>query len=500
MGRVYRAIDLTTNQVITLKTLKAPMSQLEIALRSNRILPGLEDDAKPPGGGPQTTLDPAQALSVATIAPTMDGGAATIDPTMDRMPAPGEGDPDQQETTRFAPGADALPASGQPTSPELEITMDPPQASDSPEGNLAAFRLALAHEFEMLSTLRHPNVISVLDYGFDDEGQPYFTMHLVEGGKDFDKGGSGKPLAVQVDLLVQLLQALDYLHFRDMVHRDLKPGNVLVVGNEVRVLDFGLSMRMERAEQTAESVGGTMAYIAPEVFEGLPPSPSSDLYAVGVMAYQLFAGRLPFPEGSAYQMIHDALNTEPDLDAMEVPDELREVVARLMAKKPSERFATARQVISALGEATSQPIAHETARTRESFLEWAPLVGRDAEMATLKAALDGAITGTGGAYLLGGESGVGKTRLMDEVTIQAQVKGALLLRGQTESAGGDPYNEWREVCRTLCTVPGLSDLEVGVLGELVDDIQFVLDRTVDPPPCSIPRPPAHGSSVSSRTS
>ena len=91
-------------------------------------------------------------------------------------------------------------------------------------------------------SLRHPNIISVLDYGFDDDREPFFTMDL-RGERPHDHRGGRRisPLAVQLDLLVQTLRALVYLHRRGIVHRDLKPENILVVGGQVKVLDFGLS-------------------------------------------------------------------------------------------------------------------------------------------------------------------------------------------------------------------------------------------------------------------
>ena len=107
-------------------------------------------------------------------------------------------------------------------------------------------RVSLAQEFETLASLRHPNIISVLDYGFDDEQLPYFTMSLVEDGQSFTDAVKGKPLETQIGLLTQMLQALAYLHRRGILHRDLKPANVVVTGGVAKVLDFGLALARTR--------------------------------------------------------------------------------------------------------------------------------------------------------------------------------------------------------------------------------------------------------------
>src|SRR5262245_10335440 len=106
-------------------------------------------------------------------------------------------------------------------------------------------RLELAREFTLLASLRHPNIISVLDYGFDASGLPFFTMDLEENAVTIIEAARGRPLLVQVDLLVQTLRALAYLHRHGIVHRDLKPANVLVVHGVVKVLDFGLSSHLD---------------------------------------------------------------------------------------------------------------------------------------------------------------------------------------------------------------------------------------------------------------
>src|SRR5258708_18345088 len=155
----------------------------------------------------------------------------------------------------------------------------------------ADLRLALASEFQILATLRHPNIIGVLDYGFDEQLRPYFTMDLLEQPRTLMKAARDAALPIKIDLLVQMLQALTYVHRRGIVHRDLKPSNVLVgQDSKVKVLDFGLSLEVGQVQDSS----GTLAYMAPEVMKGERASIAADLYAVGVMAYELLVGHHPF--------------------------------------------------------------------------------------------------------------------------------------------------------------------------------------------------------------
>jgi tetratricopeptide (TPR) repeat protein len=331
--------------------------------------------------------------------------------------------------------------------------------------------ISLAHEFRTLSSLRHPNVISVLDYGFDAEHRPYLTMELLDRAQTFVGAAKDKSYAVRLQLLTQVLQALAYLHRRGVIHRDLKPANVLVVDDQVKVLDFGISLaREEWKNQELTPSAGTPGYVAPELLRGESPSEQSDLYSFGLMATQLLSSK-PVTER----------NPQVLLAAIEQPAVSR-VLARLLAPEPRERYASAEEVITALSEATGQVLVSETAATRESFLQAARYVGREAERKRLEHAVDEALEGRGGAWLIGGESGIGKSRLIERIRAYAQTKGALVLRGQSVSAGSAPYQVWRGVLRWIPLLTTLDDVEAGVLKPLVPDIEKLVGREVPDPP------------------
>ncbi|MFN8494492.1 MAG: serine/threonine-protein kinase [Caldilineaceae bacterium] len=179
------------------------------------------------------------------------------------------------------------------------------------EADTHSLLFALAQEFRLLASLRHPHIISVLDYGFDTQRQPYFTMELLGQPQTILAAGRNQPLTVQIDLLIQTLQALAYLHRRGILHRDLKPDNVWVSQGRVRVLDFGLSTGREQARHG--EISGTRHYMAPEALEGAAPSEGADLYSMGVLAYELFVGQHPFQSDNLSMLLLRALEEDPDL-------------------------------------------------------------------------------------------------------------------------------------------------------------------------------------------
>ncbi|RKH59283.1 serine/threonine-protein kinase PknK [Corallococcus llansteffanensis] len=387
--------------------------------------------------------------------------------------------------------------------------------SELPSKHRYRAMLVLAHEFEVLASLRHPNIISVLDYGFDGT-QPYLVLELLNEARTFTQAGRGQPRSVQVDMLVQMLQALHYLHRHGIIHRDLKPANILVVDGQVKLLDFGLAVGPEQRVRAMSS--GTPGYLAPEVLRGDAPSEQSDLYAVGVLAYELFVGRhpqvscSPLPrreESSALAWLDEpesldgeggADSFEPDLAwivdrlivgmrdpsdcrVYDMPQELEPGLAQLLCKLldplPRQRFQSADLAIGALCAATGQSLPVETVATRESFLQAARFVGRDHELGLLGAALESAERDEqGGAWLVAGESGVGKSRLLDEFRVRAMTRGIPVLRGQAVRAGGLPYHAWHEVLRALACLTELGDWEASLFKPLVPDLAEVLHRPV----------------------
>lgn len=342
-----------------------------------------------------------------------------------------------------------------------------------------ALLLALAQEFKTLASLRHPHIISVLDYGFDAHHQPYFTMELLDQPQTLLAASKDQPLDVKINLLIQTLHALAYLHRRGILHHDLKPDNVLVSGGQVRVLDFGLSVMHGQSHE--DDSFGTILYLPPEIYEGGVYTTAGDLYALGVMAYEMLVGQHPFYTDEATFFINQVLTADPDFALLESYPALVAIIAKLLDKQPEQRYQEAHSVIADLYTAIGQPSPEESYAIRESYLQAATFVGRDKELAQLTEALEKALHGQGSAWLVGGESGVGKSRLLDELRTRALVAGFAVLRGQAVEDGGLPYQLWRDPLRQLLVVtPKVDDLTASVLLPFIPDIGELLGRPVPP--------------------
>ncbi|MFO0577999.1 MAG: AAA family ATPase [Polyangia bacterium] len=366
--------------------------------------------------------------------------------------------------------------------PELPAT--PPRPSD-------LLRLRLAQEFRTLASMRHPHIVSVLDYGFDEARQPFYTMELLVGASPLLQG-AGQPLDAQVTLLAQLLRALCYLHRRGVLHRDLKPANLLVLtgprGPTLKVLDFGLALARERANLARGEISGTLGFLAPEVLLGAPPSEAADLFAAGAVAYQLLTGRPAFTARDDGVLLADVLAGRVDPAPLRSSGRVGDVVARLLARAPEDRFPSAADALAALAEASGQPLLTEDRALRDSFLHAARFVGRERESAILRRALAEAAHGRGSTWLIGGASGIGKSRLIDELRAQALVQGVLTARGQAATSSSRPYRVFQDALRLLRLHVELTDLEAGVLRPLLPE----LDGRRRPPAAEVPVLDAQG--------
>ncbi|MGJ3238986.1 MAG: protein kinase domain-containing protein [Anaerolineae bacterium] len=339
-------------------------------------------------------------------------------------------------------------------------------------------RVVLANEFRTLASLRHPNIISVLDYGFDNDRNPFFTMELLSDGVQIKDYLVDQSHDVQLDALIGILQALRYLHQRGILHRDLKPANILVSDHTPRLLDFGLAIDTHHADR--DDLAGTLAYLAPEVLGGMAPSIESDLYAFGVVAYEVFAGEHPYPHETQSDLIEQVMMAMPQFTRGRLEDGIESVLLRLLSKNPEDRYHSALDTIRALCNAADYPLPPETIEIRDSFLVASTFVGREAELTILKNALYDASEYRGQAYLIGGESGVGKSRLMDELRALALVRGLTVLRGQAVTEAGMPHKIWRDILPELLLLTDITDDEASILAHFFPQISTLLEREITP--------------------
>src|SRR5215510_5491299 len=200
--------------------------------------------------------------------------------------------------------------------------------------------------------LTHPAIVAVHDVG-EAEGRPFMVMEYIEGGTlaDLLLGGRPLPMTEAVGIVVQVCAALDYAHRHGVVHRDIKPRNILVGPGVTKVTDFGTARILGASHTQTGTMLGTPAYMSPEMVRGLATDPRSDLFSVGVVLYEALTGVNPFSAADLAAVLYRIVNTDaPSLRHHNpaLPPGLDRVLRRVLAREPEARYATATDLAEAL--------------------------------------------------------------------------------------------------------------------------------------------------------
>ena len=208
-------------------------------------------------------------------------------------------------------------------------------------------------EARSVARLKHPNILDVFDFGQDD-GVTYLVLELVSGGTLTDRLGGQMDLQDVVAILKPIAGALDYAHSQGVLHRDIKPSNILIHGDGTPVLaDFGLAKMAESARKLTASgmVLGTPEYMSPEQAAGQQIGPPSDIYSLGIVAYEMLTGRVPFQADTPVAVLLSHLNSAvpaPHELSGELSRHLEAALRKALAKIPADRFRSASEFVAAL--------------------------------------------------------------------------------------------------------------------------------------------------------
>jgi serine/threonine protein kinase/tetratricopeptide (TPR) repeat protein len=324
-------------------------------------------------------------------------------------------------------------------------------------------------EAQAVAKLNHPNIVSIYDIG-KENGKQFFVLEFVDGESLRDLMGTypdGKcDVETVLKIAMDVCSALQYAHSQNILHRDVKPENVMITRDgTAKLMDFGLAKMVDQPHVTQEGViVGTVAYIAPEQALGKGADARSDLYSFGAVLYEALSGKPPFPADDPIKIIFGHIHDRPaplEKQNPKAPHALVDCIMKLLEKDPEKRYQSAEDLLKALrqiseeflrdtlmpGHRPNVLVPHQrTAASRE-----VPLIDRVEEMNLLRETVDRTIHGEGGLVLLYGEAGIGKTRLARELRAYARLRGVQVLYGRCPALfrmdGVPPYTIWNDVIK-----------------------------------------------------
>ncbi|HZJ43344.1 MAG TPA: ABC transporter substrate-binding protein [Pyrinomonadaceae bacterium] len=312
-------------------------------------------------------------------------------------------------------------------------------------------------EAQLVAQMDHPAVVPIFDFG-KDEGSLFFVMPIVQGTTlRWYQRDNPLTLGEVLDIGIQAAEALEYSHSRGVIHRDVKPENIMVVREDgskirVRIMDFGLARGATESRITKTgTIAGTLSYMSPEQVAGGVIDHRSDIYSLGTVLYECLSGEPPF-SGELQSVLYRIVHEIPQPLGTEVNEDLESLILGCIAKEPGKRPQRASDVAESLRRCQTRlhhsDLNKSVVLTKTMMMPRAalsPFIGREKEQAELQKRLNAAISGECQFVVVSAEPGVGKTRLLDEIENLAKVRKLLVLHGRSiEQDGAFPYQGFCE--------------------------------------------------------
>jgi len=348
----------------------------------------------------------------------------------------------------------------------------------APPGQQALFGAQFEREYHTLCQLAHPSIIEVYEYGIDEPGA-FYTMELLEGPEL--RKLCPLPWQEACELLRDVASSLAVLHSRRLLHRDISVRNVrCTAAGRAKLLDFGAMAPMGPCKQAV----GTPPFVPPEALQLQALDARADLYSLGALAYYALTARYPYPARSFRELQEAFAQPPPPLRALcaDVPEALERLIAQLLRLDREVRPATAAEVMERLSGIAGLPLGEHPEVTR-AYLATPGLVGREPAQHHATALLRATAQG-GGCFLIEGESGVGRSRMLDAVVLRAKLLGIAVLRGDAGDGAGRPYGLMRALCAQLFELWPEAALRQASLQPSV--LAQVIDLPGRPPPPAEP--------------
>lgn len=306
-----------------------------------------------------------------------------------------------------------------------------------------ASELRFRREYHSMAGLVHPRIVRVHDFGID-EGTPYYLMELLDGSDLRDLAPLGWREAAA--LIRDVALALAFVHARGLVHRDVAPRNVRCTRDgRAKLIDFGVLA----SAGIVGDIAGTPSYVAPEMLRFVPLDGRGDLFSLGALAYHLLTGTSAFAVKALDELwsAWQRAPAPPSEIRADVPREFDELVLALLSIQPEGRPSVEDIVDRLTHFAELEPVAEDEAIA--GYFGSAAFVGREQEMARLRAAIERGIAGRGGATLIQGRSGMGKSRLLQEAALEGALMGATVIRVRGDDRAQEPYGLLRSIASDL---------------------------------------------------